>query len=142
MGYRRRDQDSAELMFGFLNKYASLMHFYRLSLRLSPWFTAITVLLFAAGLIGGLVLAPADYQQGDSFRIIYVHVPSAWMSLFVYMNMAACAVSVLIWRVKISEIALLASAPFRRVVHLSCAHNRRYLGANRCGVHGGFGMRV
>ncbi len=72
------------------------------------WFS---LLLFIAGLYGGLVMAPADYQQGDSFRIIYIHVPSAWMSLFVYMVMAVNSAIVLIWRVKISEIIATSSAP-------------------------------
>ena len=60
---------------------------------------------------GGLVLAPADYQQGDSFRIIYLHVPSAWMSLFVYLIMAFSGAVSLIWRIKITDIIARASAP-------------------------------
>ncbi|MEQ8661278.1 MAG: heme ABC transporter permease, partial [Gammaproteobacteria bacterium] len=67
-------------MFAFLHKYASLMHFYRLSVRVSGVLALLTAVLMAWGLYGGLVTAPADYQQGDSFRIIYIHVPSAWMS--------------------------------------------------------------
>lgn len=98
-------------MFEFTHKYASLMHFHALSRRLAPWFAWTSAALFALGLLGGLVLAPADYQQGDSFRIIYVHVPSAWMSLFVYMMMAAMSVTALVWRVKLAEILTRASAP-------------------------------
>ncbi len=98
-------------MFSFLHKYASLMHFHRLSRVLTPWLGGTTAVLLVAGLVGGLVMAPADYQQGDSFRIIYIHVPSAWMSLFVYMVMAGAAVVVLVWKVKVAEIALRASAP-------------------------------
>jgi heme exporter protein C len=98
-------------MFDFLNKYASLMHFYRLSRRLSQWLAPLTAVLMCAGVVGGLWFAPTDYQQGDSFRIIYIHVPSAWMSLFVYMSMAGAAVSILVWRVKVAEIALRCSAP-------------------------------
>ena len=60
---------------------------------------------------GGLVLAPADYQQGDSFRIIYIHVPSAGMSLFVYLIMAFSGTVSLIWRIKITDIIARASAP-------------------------------
>ena len=71
---------------------------------------AAALLFFIAGLIGGLLLAPADYQQGESFRIIYVHVPAAWMSLFVYMLMASNAAILLIWRVKICEIIIRSSA--------------------------------
>ncbi len=70
-----------------------------------------TILLLVAGLYGGLVLAPPDYQQGDSFRIIYVHVPAAWMSMFVYMVLAVNGVGVLVWRMKIAEAVARASAP-------------------------------
>ena len=71
------------------------------------WFA---LLCFVTGLYGGLVMAPADYQQGESFRIIYIHVPSAWMSLFVYMVIAVNSAILLIWRVKISEIIARSSA--------------------------------
>jgi heme exporter protein C len=57
-----------------------------------------------------LVLAPADYQQGDSFRIIYIHVPSAWMSLFVYMVMAISGAIGLVWHIKLAEIVSISSA--------------------------------
>jgi heme exporter protein C len=93
------------------HKYASPMHFYAWSLAATPWFAAVTVVLFAAGLAGGLLFAPADYQQGESFRIIYVHVPSAWMSLFVYMVMASAGALGLIWHVKLGDIIARASAP-------------------------------
>jgi len=98
-------------MFAFLHKYASLMHFYRLSARWSGWLALATAVLMAYGLYGGLVEAPADYQQGDSFRIIYIHVPSAWMSLFVYMCMASAGAVALVWKIKLAEIWLRASAP-------------------------------
>ena len=64
------------------------MHFYALANAWTPWLFGISATLFLAGLYGGLVLAPADYQQGESFRIIYVHVPSAWLSMFSYLIMA------------------------------------------------------
>ena len=98
-------------MFEFAHKYASLMHFHRFSRGVAPWLGWASAALFAAGLVGGLVLAPADYQQGDSFRIIYIHVPSAWMSLFVYVVMAAMGAVALVWRVKLAEIIARASAP-------------------------------
>jgi len=93
------------------HKYAAPMHFHRLALALSPWLFGISALLFATGLFGGLVLAPADYQQGDSFRIIYLHVPSAWMSMFVYMVMASAGAAGLIWKVKMGDIIARAAAP-------------------------------
>jgi heme exporter protein C len=99
-------------MFGnFFHKMASPPWFYRISGKLVPWIGAACALLMLYGLYGGLVLAPADYQQGDSFRIIYIHVPAAWMSLFVYVLMAVCGVITLVWRMKMAEVVLIASAP-------------------------------
>ena len=98
------------MIMRFIYKLGSPPYFYHLSSRLLPWLSGICLLLFAIGLYGGLVLAPADYQQGDSFRIIYIHVPAAWLSLFVYMVMAASGVMALIWRIKIAEIVLINSA--------------------------------
>ncbi len=98
-------------MFGPFRKYASMQHFYLLARRLTPWFGWIAVLLFAAGVYGAFFYAPADYQQGESFRIIYVHVPSAWMSLFVYMVMAGSGAVGLIWKTKVSDAVARACAP-------------------------------
>jgi heme exporter protein C len=67
--------------------------------------------LLVAGLYGGLILAPTDYQQGESYRIIFVHVPAAWMSLFVYVVMAFCGVVIIVWRMKLAEVVLISSAP-------------------------------
>ena len=63
------------------------------------------------GLYGGLFVAPTDYQQGESYRIIYIHVPSAWMSLFIYVSMAIAGAIALIWRIKLAEIVMISSAP-------------------------------
>jgi len=98
------------MIMKFIYKLGSPPYFYHLSSKLLPWFSGICIILFATGLFGGLVLAPADYQQGDSFRIIYIHVPAAWMSLFVYMVMAFSGAMALIWRIKIAEIMLINSA--------------------------------
>lgn len=94
-----------------LHRLGTPREFYRLSGRMAPWLTGAALVLAAWGLYGGLVQAPADYQQGDSFRIIYIHVPSAWMSLFVYVFMAVNAAIGLIWRVKLAEVLASASAP-------------------------------
>ena len=98
------------MIMRFIYKLGSPPYFYALSGKLLPWLTGICFILFATGLYGGLVLAPADYQQGDSFRIIYIHVPAAWLSLFVYMVMAFSGAMALIWRIKIAEIILINSA--------------------------------
>ncbi len=98
-------------MFGPLDKYAAPENFYRMARSLGPWLGWSSLLLLLAGLYGGLIYAPADYQQGESFRIIYVHVPSAWMSLFVYMVMATSGAMGLIWKVKVADAIARASAP-------------------------------
>jgi heme exporter protein C len=98
-------------MMRFLHKFSSPPYFYAISGRLLPWLTALMLALLAYGLYGGLVLAPADYQQGDSFRIIYVHVPAAWMSMFIYMVMAVSGAIGLVWHIKLAEIVSICSAP-------------------------------
>ncbi|WP_321277011.1 heme ABC transporter permease [Thiomicrorhabdus indica] len=86
-------------------------YFYPLAGKSAPWFATVFFLLLLPGLYMGLVTAPADYQQGDSFRIIYVHVPAAWMSMFVYAAMAVAAVIALVWRVRMAEIMIISSIP-------------------------------
>ena len=84
---------------------------YRLAGRLAPWFGGLCLLSLAIGLYLGLVVAPADYEQGDSYRIIYIHVPAAWMSMFAYVVMATSSAIFLIWRLKIADVVAEASAP-------------------------------
>ena len=98
-------------MWKFIHKLASPPHFYSLAPKLVPWLTVPGVLLAAYGIYAGLFLAPADYQQGDAFRIIYVHVPSAYLSMLAYMTMAISAAIGLIWRIKLSHAVAAAAAP-------------------------------
>jgi len=95
----------------FYHRMASPPHFYSFTDKLLPWLVAICVLLLVSGLYLGLYVAPTDYQQGDSYRIIYVHVPAAWMSLFIYMVMAVSGGIGLIWRMKIADVVAISSAP-------------------------------
>jgi len=98
-------------MYLWFHKLGSPPHFYRIAGKWIPWLTALFLMLLLAGLYGGLIVAPADYQQGDSYRIIFVHVPSAWMSLFIYVVMAFCGGIVIVWRMKLAEVVLISSAP-------------------------------
>jgi heme exporter protein C len=98
-------------MFQIFHKYASPKYFYELAGTLTPWFAGLTVLLLGTGLYLGLFVAPPDYQQGESVRIMYVHVPAAWMSMFVYMIMASAGAVALVWNVKLAEMLAAASAP-------------------------------
>ena len=87
----------------WFHKLGSPPYVYALAMRLTPWFAWPAVALICAGVYGGLVLAPADYQQKDAFRIVYVHAPSAWLSLMAYSTMGISAAIGLIWRIKISH---------------------------------------
>jgi heme exporter protein C len=86
-------------------------NFYRFAGKLRPWLMAAAVVTAVIGLYGGLVLAPPDYQQGDAYRIIFIHVPSAWMSLAIYAGMAVAGLIALVWRVKLAEVIAMESAP-------------------------------
>ena len=91
--------------------FANPARFLRLANAVLPWCVGATVVLLAAGLYLGLFVAPADYQQGESVRIMYVHVPAAWMAMFVYTNIAIASVLSLIWRHPLADLAANASAP-------------------------------
>lgn len=95
----------------FFHRFGSLPYFYGVSRRIAPWLAVPGLLLAAYGLWAGLALVPPDYQQGDSFRILYIHVPSAWLSLLGYTSMAVAGVVALVWRLKIAEIYIIAVAP-------------------------------
>jgi heme exporter protein C len=98
-------------LWRFFHKLASPPHFYRLAATLIPWLTVVALLLIAYGAYAGLFLAPPDYQQGDAFRIIYVHVPSAYLSMMAYMFMAISGAIGLIWRLKLAHAVGAAAAP-------------------------------
>lgn len=98
-------------MLRFFHQLGSPKHFYRIAGRWIPWLAAACTLLMLYGLYQGMVVAPTDYQQGDSYRILFIHVPSAWMSLFIYGLMAVYAFIALVWRIKICEQLAMACAP-------------------------------
>jgi heme exporter protein C len=98
-------------MWTWFYKLASPPYVYGLAAALAPWLLSAAGITIAYGAIAGLVFAPPDYQQGDAFRIIYVHAPSAWMSLCAYMVMAVAGAVALIWRIKIGHAVAAASAP-------------------------------
>jgi heme exporter protein C len=92
-------------------KYAAPQRFYRLAGSAVPWFSAAAVLLGLAGLVIGLLIAPTDHQQGDSYRIIFVHVPAAWMSMVIYLAMAFWAAIGLILNARLASMMAIALAP-------------------------------
>jgi heme exporter protein C len=95
----------------WMHRLASPPHFYRAAEALARWLLWLGLALIAAGTYGGLVLAPADYQQGEGFRIIYVHVPSAFLSMSIYVLMASAAAIGLIWRIKLAHAVAAGAAP-------------------------------
>lgn len=97
-------------MWSFIARLSSPKKFFYLANKSIPWLTLLFCLSFIYGMIGGLVLAPADYLQGDGFRIIYVHAPCAFLSLFIYSIMASAAAFGLIFRLKLAFLVLRHSA--------------------------------
>ena len=94
-----------------IHRFANPNRFLRMSRPLIPWFKWSTLGLIAAGLTLGLFVSPADYQQGESVRIMYVHAPAAWMALFCYATMAAASATALVWRHPLAHMAARATAP-------------------------------
>ena len=98
-------------LYRLFHRFASPPHVYRLAGRLSPWLAIPGLLLILYGTWKGLFVAPIDYQQGDAFRIIYVHVPSAYLAQMAYMIMAVAGGIGLIWRMKLAHAVAASAAP-------------------------------
>lgn len=92
-------------------KYASPQSFYPLAGKMVPWFAALAVLLGIAGLWVGFFVAPTDATQGEAYRIIFIHVPASWMSMFIYLIMAAWAGLGLALNTRLSSMMASALAP-------------------------------
>jgi heme exporter protein C len=95
----------------FIHKLGSPAYFYNFSGKFIPWFWAIFLILTAIGMYQAFFVVPADYQQGQSFRIMYLHVPAAWMSMLAYIFMAIFAFIALVWRIRMVEILAMCTAP-------------------------------
>jgi heme exporter protein C len=95
----------------WFHRLASPPHVYAFAQRWTPWFGGFAAVAMLIALYGGLVLAPEDYQQKDAFRMVYVHAPTAWLSLMIYTTMAVAAAVGLIWRMKVAHAAAAACAP-------------------------------
>jgi len=98
-------------LFKWIHRFGSAPFVYRLAGVLTPWVGLVCLGLLLTGLYLGLVVAPADYEQGESYRIIYVHVPAAILSMFVYTVMAIASAVFLIWRMKLADVVAEACAP-------------------------------
>src|SRR5271169_2303563 len=98
-------------MWTWFYKLASPPYVYGVAAAFAPWLLGAAAIALGYGLISGLGIAPPDYQQGEAFRMIYVHVPSALLSLTIYTVMAAASAVALIWRIKVGHAVAAASAP-------------------------------
>ncbi|HWA03049.1 MAG TPA: heme ABC transporter permease CcmC [Rhizomicrobium sp.] len=92
-------------------RYANPARFMDLSGAILPWLAAAAAALLAAGLYLGLFVAPGDYQQGDTVRIMFVHVPAAWTAMMAYALMAAASLVGLVWRHPLADVAAKTAAP-------------------------------
>ena len=94
-----------------LQIFANPHRFVKFTALVLPWTAGVTVILFALGLYYAIFASPPDYQQGDSVRIMYVHVPAAWMAMMVYGLLALFAAASLIWRHPLADVMAKAAAP-------------------------------
>ena len=103
-----------------LTHFANPARFMRMSGVVLPFLAVATVLVMAAGLYLALFIAPPDYQQGESVKIMFVHVPAAWMALFAYLVVAMASAVALVWRHPLADIAAQAAAPLGAAFTLVC----------------------
>ena len=103
-----------------LTRLANPARFMRVSGAVLPWLGAATAAVLGVGLVWSLVVAPPDYQQGETVRIMFIHVPSAWMALSVYLFVAMSSAVALVWRHPLAEIAAQAAAPVGAAFTLVC----------------------
>ena len=99
---------------------ANPTRFFRIANRVLPWLSLVTAVLLAVGLYLALLASPPDYQQSETVRIAYIHVPAAWMALFVYVMMAVASLVGLVWRHALAMMAARAAAPAGLVFTALC----------------------
>ncbi len=98
-----------------MHALANPLRFQKLTDAILPWVAWPTAVLAPIAFYWALVIAPADYQQGEAYRIIFVHVPAAWMASFAYLAMAAASFVALVWRHPVAEVSARAIAPIGAV---------------------------
>jgi heme exporter protein C len=103
-----------------INWLANPSRFTRISARALPWCGWTAAVVLCVGLFWSLVLAPPDYQQGDTVRIMFIHVPAAWMALNIYLFVAVASAVALVWRHPLAEVAARAAAPIGAAFTFVC----------------------
>jgi len=94
-----------------MQRFANPTRFMQISDAVMPWLVGLTLLLFAVGLYLAWFVAPPDYQQGETVRIMFIHVPAAWLAMAVYTLIAAASIGSLIWRHPLADVAAKVAAP-------------------------------
>jgi heme exporter protein C len=117
-----------------MHRFANPARFMRLSAAIMPWTGASSALLLALGVYLALFVAPPDYQQGEAVRIMYVHVPAAWMASLVYALVALASAVALIWRHPLADIAAQSAAPLGAGFTLLCLVTGSLWGARMWGT--------
>src|SRR4029450_1606403 len=124
---------------GIMHRFANPARFQRIANAVLPWFAVATALLLAFGLYFALFDSPADYQQGETVRIMYIHVPAAGMALFVHTFSAAASAAALIWRHPLADVAARAASPIGAGFTFLALASGSPLGEEAGGGGGGWG---
>ena len=103
-----------------LSELANPSRFNALAERVLPWLVVATALAFALGLYQALFVAPDDYQQGATVKIMFIHVPSAWLGMLGWALMSIAALGTLVWRHPLADVAMKAAAPIGAAFTLIC----------------------
>jgi heme exporter protein C len=103
-----------------MHRFANPARFQRLAASVLPWSAALAVVCLGAGLYFALFSSPRDYQQGETVRIMYLHVPSAWMAMFVYTSLAVTSAVGLVWKHPLADLAAKAMSPIGATFTLLC----------------------
>lgn len=98
-----------------MHRFAKPSVFLKFTAPILPWLSVLTAILIAVGLYFSLIASPVDYQQSHTVRIMYIHVPAAWMGLFCYVGMAICGAMSLIWKHPLADICARHGTDWRHV---------------------------
>src|SRR5262249_49203765 len=123
-----------------LSDLANPSRFLALADRALPWLAAATLVAFAIG-IRQAYLAPDDYQQGATVKIMFIHVPAAWLGIFAWVLMSVAGLGTLVWRHPLADVAAKAAAPIGAAFTLMCLVTGSLWGRPMGGTHLGWGAR-
>jgi heme exporter protein C len=115
-----RYNEGEKILGVMVSRFANPAGFMRISATILPWCAWVSLAVIAVGLYLALIVAPADYQQGEAVRIMYVHVPAAWLALNVYLFVAGASGVALVWRHPLAEVAARSAAPIGAAFTFIC----------------------